>query len=204
MAIVVEHEKRKKEILDKALDLFMENGYEDVTFQKIADRCGVTRTTLYIYFKNKKEIFAWSIKQLTNEIESSLLKIIDNGDLSYEERLKSVLHTILQKCVDNYRLFVITLTYLLQLKNTGKDTKKIVQRRIIRLRHLLSTVIIDGITSGNFKKVNVHEANELIFNLIEAAVFRLTVFGPQDIQALQKSFDLVSLLILPGEEVYLE
>ncbi|MBU3849772.1 MAG: TetR/AcrR family transcriptional regulator [Candidatus Treponema excrementipullorum] len=197
MAIVVEHEKRKKEILDKALDLFMENGYEDVTFQKIADKCGVTRTTLYIYFKNKKEIFAWSIKQLTNEIESSLLKIIDNRDLSYEERLKSVLHTILQKCVDNYRLFVITLTYLLQLKNTGKDTKKIVQRRIIRLRHLLSTVIIDGITSGNFKKVNVHEANELIFNLIEAAVFRLTVFGPQDIQALQKSFDLtVSALLL--------
>ena len=197
MAIVVEHEKRKKEILDKALDLFMENGYEDVTFQTIADKCGVTRTTLYIYFKNKKEIFAWSIKQLTNEIESSLLKIIDNGDLSYEERLKSVLHTILQKCVDNYRLFVITLTYLLQLKNTGKDTKKIVQRRIIRLRHLLSTVIIDGITSGNFKKVNVHEANELIFNLIEAAVFRLTVFGPQDIQALQKSFDLtVSALLL--------
>ena len=131
MAIVVEHEKRKKEILDKALDLFMENGYEDVTFQKIADKCGVTRTTLYIYFKNKKEIFVWSIKQLTNEIESSLLKIIDNRDLSYEERLKSVLHTILQKCVDNYRLFVITLTYLLQLKNTGKDTKKIVQRRII-------------------------------------------------------------------------
>lgn len=197
MAIVVEHEKRKKEILDKALDLFMENGYEDVTFQKIADKCGVTRTTLYIYFKNKKEIFAWSIKQLTNEIESSLLKIIDNRDLSYEERLKSVLHTILQKCVDNYRLFVITLTYLLQLKNTGKDTKKIVQRRIIRLRHLLSTVIIDGITSGNFKKVNVHEANELIFNLIEAAVFKLTVFGPQDIQSLQKSFDLtVSALLL--------
>ncbi|MCI7588148.1 MAG: TetR/AcrR family transcriptional regulator [Spirochaetia bacterium] len=197
MAIVVEHEKRKKEILDKALDLFMENGYEDVTFQKIADKCGVTRTTLYIYFKNKKEIFVWSIKQLTNEIESSLLKIIDNRDLSYEERLKSVLHTILQKCVDNYRLFVITLTYLLQLKNTGKDTKKIVQRRIIRLRHLLSTVIIDGITSGNFKKVNVHEANELIFNLIEATVFRLTVFGPQDIQALQKSFDLtVSALLL--------
>ena len=197
MAIVVEHEKRKKEILDKALDLFMENGYEDVTFQKIADKCGVTRTTLYIYFKNKKEIFAWSIKQLTNEIESSLLKIIDNRDLSYEERLKSVLHTILQKCVDNYRLFVITHNYKLQLKNTGKKKKKIVQRRIIRLRHLLSTVIIDGITSGNFKKVNVHEANELIFNLIEAAVFKLTVFGPQDIQALQKSFDLtVSALLL--------
>ncbi|MBQ2528708.1 MAG: TetR family transcriptional regulator, partial [Treponema sp.] len=42
MAVVVEHEKRKHEILGKALDLFIEEGYEDVTFQKIADRCGIT------------------------------------------------------------------------------------------------------------------------------------------------------------------
>ena len=65
MAIVVEHEKRRFEILEKALDIFVEEGYEDATFQKIADRCGITRTTLYLYFKNKREIFVWSIKQLT-------------------------------------------------------------------------------------------------------------------------------------------
>ena len=52
MAIIVEHEKRKHQILDRALDIFMEEGYENVTFQKIADRCGITRTTLYIYFNN--------------------------------------------------------------------------------------------------------------------------------------------------------
>ena len=63
MAIVVEHDKRKREILDKALDVFVEEGYEDVTFQKLAARCGITRTTLYIYFRNKQEIFLWSIKQ---------------------------------------------------------------------------------------------------------------------------------------------
>ena len=57
MAVQVEHDKRKQEILEKALDLFVEEGYEDVTFQKISDRCGITRTTLYIYFKNKREIF---------------------------------------------------------------------------------------------------------------------------------------------------
>ena len=65
MAIVVEHEKRKKEILEKSLELFIAEGYEDVTYQKIADRCGITRTTLYIYFKNKREIFSFSIKQLS-------------------------------------------------------------------------------------------------------------------------------------------
>ena len=68
MAIIVEHEKRRHEILDKALEVFVDEGYEDATFQKIADKCGITRTTLYIYFKNKKEIFLWSIKQLTEKL----------------------------------------------------------------------------------------------------------------------------------------
>jgi len=30
----VSHEKRKQEILEKALDIFIEEGYEDTTFQK--------------------------------------------------------------------------------------------------------------------------------------------------------------------------
>lgn len=34
MAIVVEHEKRKREILEKSFQLFIEDGYEDVTYQK--------------------------------------------------------------------------------------------------------------------------------------------------------------------------
>ena len=63
MGIVVDHEERKKVILKKALDVIIEEGFEDATFQKIADPCGITRTTLYIYFKNKREIFLWSIKQ---------------------------------------------------------------------------------------------------------------------------------------------
>lgn len=190
MAIIVEHEKRKREILDKALDIFMEEGYEDVTFQKIADRCGITRTTLYIYFKNKREIFLWSIKQLTGEIESSLLTIAQAADIPVRERLNKILYTILDKCAENRRLFTVTLTYLLQLKKTGKDPAVRVRRRILRLRHLLSTVIIEGINTGEFKPVNVHNTNELLYSIIESAIFRLAVLDQQDISELRTTFDL--------------
>lgn len=190
MAIIVEHEKRKREILDKALDIFMEEGYEDVTFQKIADRCGITRTTLYIYFKNKREIFLWSIKQLTGEIESSLLTIAQAADIPVRERLNKILYTILDKCAENRRLFTVTLTYLLQLKKTGKDPAVRVRRRILRLRHLLSTVIIEGINTGEFKPVSVHNTNELLYSIIESAIFRLAVLDQKDISELRTTFDL--------------
>ncbi|MBO5137798.1 MAG: TetR/AcrR family transcriptional regulator [Spirochaetaceae bacterium] len=190
MAIVVEHEKRKYEILDKALDIFMEEGYEDVTFQKIADRCGITRTTLYIYFKNKREIFLYSIKQLTDGIEESLLAVVNDSSLAVQERLKNVLNIILDKCEENSKLFTVTLTYLLQLKKTGKDPAIRVRRRILRLRHLLSTIIIDGIEKGEFREVNVHDANELLYSIIESSIFRLAVLNQKNITELRNSISL--------------
>ena len=98
MAIVVEHDKRKHEILEKSLDVFIEEGYEDVTFQKIADRCGITRTTLYIYFKNKREIFLWSIKQLMAGLQEELVSITDTDNNSAKP--SQTLYKILMAVMD--------------------------------------------------------------------------------------------------------
>ena len=110
MATIVEHEKRKHEILQKALDVFMEEGYEDVTFQKIADRCGITRTTLYIYFKNKREIFIWSIKQLTAGIEVQLMEFIQNKELNASDCLRKMMFLVLDECKENHKLFNVVLS----------------------------------------------------------------------------------------------
>jgi AcrR family transcriptional regulator len=82
MYIVVEHEKRQREILEKALDVFIDEGYENATFQKIADRCAIMRTTLYIYFKNifNLGIYLTQVKSSFNSekmFASILCSIID-------------------------------------------------------------------------------------------------------------------------------
>jgi len=190
MAIVVEHEKRKREILENALDIFVEEGYEDATFQKIADRCGITRTTLYIYFKNKREIFLWSIKQLTQTLESMLLKIIADSNISYPEKLIAILETIVDKCVENRRLFSVLLLYLLQLQKQNQDPSERVRRRIIRLRHLLSKVIIDGIKHNEFHEIDVKAANDMFYALIESVIFRLAILDEKNVEEGKSSIRL--------------
>lgn len=177
MAILVEHDKRKKEILSKSLDLFIEEGYEDVTFQKIADRCGITRTTLYIYFKNKREVFLWSIKQLTENLEQKILQIISNKESSSVECLHRMFDTILNECEENDKLFKILLVYLVQLQKSGADPEERVNRRVIRMQHLLSTVVIRGQKKGEIKDIPVKQVNGLLYSLIESAIFRLSVMG---------------------------
>ena len=181
MAIVVEHDKRKQEILQKSLDVFIEEGYEDATFQKIADRCGITRTTLYIYFKNKHEIFLGSIKELLSEVEAALKIIMADSSLSAEEGLRKVLATLTDACESNKKLFSVLLNYLMQLKKSGVDTSERVRRRVIRVRHLLSTILIKGIQKGEFKELNVKDANETLYGLMESAIFRIAVLNQDDV-----------------------
>lgn len=190
MAIVVEHDKRKHEILDKALDVFSEEGYEDATYQKIADRCGITRTTLYIYFKNKREIFLYSIKQLTQDLESELRIIIADKEKLPSVRLTELMIKVLDKCIENNKLFNVLLTYLLQLKKSGKDPADRVRRRIVRLRHLLSMLLIEGINSGEFKKINVKAVNEMLYSIIESSIFRMAILGMTETEELKPVINL--------------
>ena len=194
MAIVVEHDKRKHEILQKSLDVFVEQGYEDATFQKIADHCGITRTTLYIYFKNKHEIFLGSIKELLSELETNLRDIIKK-DMDSIESLKQILFTIVDACENNKKLFSVLLNYLLPLKKAGVDTNERVRRRVIKMRHLLSTVLIKGIQKGEIKSVNVKDINELLYGMIEASIFRIAVLNQESVMevklALGNAIDLL-------------
>ena len=180
MAIIVEHDKRKHEILQKSLDVFIDEGYEDATFQKIADRCGITRTTLYIYFKNKHEIFLGSIRELLSQLEMTLKVVILDKELSPEKKLRRTLKTIVDQFENNVKLFSVLLNYLLQLKKSGVDTNQRVRRRIIRVRHLLSNIIIEGINKGDFKDCNVKDMNELLYSLMESAIFRISVLNLTD------------------------
>lgn len=190
MAIVVEHDKRKHEILQKSLDVFIDEGYEDATFQKIADRCGITRTTLYIYFKNKHEIFLGSIKELLSELEVILLKIAKDTNLTAKEALIKILHEIIKQCSDNKKLFSVLLSYLIQLRKSGVDPNDRVRRRVIKMRHLMSTIIIRGIRAGEFKRLIVKNMYELIYGLIESAIFRMAVLNQDNTEEILDAMEL--------------
>jgi AcrR family transcriptional regulator len=186
MSIVVEHEKRRREILKKALDVFMDEGFEDVTFQKIADRCGITRTTLYIYFKNKKEIFNYSIKQLLQEVENEI-KEVQKERLSHTEKLIRVMTVIFGKLEENQQLLTVVLNYLFFISKSDYGPDNRVRRRTVRMRHILASMIIEGIRAEEFVKINVKDAVEVLYSFLESAVFRMVVLRRPDVAELKEA-----------------
>src|SRR3954453_302683 len=65
-------ERRRPEVLDAALGLFLEHGYDGTSMQAIAERAGVTKPVVYACFPGKDELL-WAL--LTREEERILGEI---------------------------------------------------------------------------------------------------------------------------------
>src|ERR1043165_915670 len=50
-------EDRPREICEAALEVFAEKGFAAARLDEIASRAGVSKGTLYLYFKDKQELF---------------------------------------------------------------------------------------------------------------------------------------------------
>jgi len=51
-------EQATKKILEAARSVFTKKGYHEARMKDIAEMVGVGKPTLYLYFKNKEELFA--------------------------------------------------------------------------------------------------------------------------------------------------
>lgn len=50
-------QEMRRQVLDAAMHLFVEEGYDKVSVRKIADQIGYSPGTIYLYFKDKDDIF---------------------------------------------------------------------------------------------------------------------------------------------------
>lgn len=62
----------RSRILDAALGLFSEHGFEGTTLQQIADRLGLTKAALYYHFPSKDDLLAALHEPVAKDLESVL------------------------------------------------------------------------------------------------------------------------------------
>ncbi len=86
-------EQARERILDSASKLFYQAGYHSTGMDDIAKSIGVTKGTLYLYFKNKEDLLIMACQRNTTLLEESLKNAIKNDfldsfDRFFEEEMK--------------------------------------------------------------------------------------------------------------------
>ena len=79
---VKDPEERKQEILDTAMRLFMEKGFESVSMRDIAQEADIAAGLCYHYFDSKKKLFNAALDAYVDEITKEYIRILDDTDIS--------------------------------------------------------------------------------------------------------------------------
>ncbi|MBP2133307.1 AcrR family transcriptional regulator [Methanomicrobium sp. W14] len=75
-------EKARLKILEKAYLVFSKKGFYNTTMDDIAIEVGVTKGTLYLYFKSKEELFRAMADQYSSGFTENILKKFENKNFT--------------------------------------------------------------------------------------------------------------------------
>ena len=77
-------EARHEELLDAALDLFLEHGFELTTIEMVATRVSMTRRTVYARYADKAALFRAAVQRAIERqiVPQDVLAGFDKGDLA--------------------------------------------------------------------------------------------------------------------------
>lgn len=87
--VLKDPEVRKQEILDTAMKLFHEKGYDATSIADIAKAMNVVPGLCYRYFSSKHEIFDMAIKEYAKESCQEAIAIIQDRTKSFKERIET-------------------------------------------------------------------------------------------------------------------
>jgi AcrR family transcriptional regulator len=144
-----EKESLRQEILDAARQLFLKNGFENVSMRQIAEKIEYSPTTIYLYFRDKAELFQSICEETFARLEGELAAIV-KGDSDPVACLRKGAQAYIRfglKYPHHYQL--VFLTSHPQKGDTGFPYTGRAGDRAFRY---LLEVISQGIEKGKFRK----------------------------------------------------
>ena len=179
MSVLVNHDARRREILGRSLSMFAECGYADVTFQRIADRCGLARTALYKYFHHKRQIFDGAVTLATTDLVGKYREILARPG-SYAGKIEAMIEEALKILFAHRELLLVITEYAVQVKRSGKSLRWIVARHTRDFKAALRYLLVKGMRAGEFVPMDSRAATDVLYALLESSVLRLTLTDTAD------------------------
>ena len=166
-------EKRKKELLRIAYDMFLTQGYENTSVDEIIEKAQIAKGTYYYHFQSKEQMLEEVIDMMIDS-ETKMAKQIITMDISVPQKivmmLTSMKPTEAEQPIKNA---------LFQPENVLMHHK--VRKKLINIiTPLLSEVIKEGVKEGIFECDNIPERVKMLL-IISDGTFNEGTFSEQDI-----------------------
>lgn len=178
-------EETRKLIIEKATQLFLQNGYENTTIQDIIDHLGgLTKGAVYHHFSSKSDILAAVITNMyaDNQLLANWEKILKQTDLNGKDKIKKMFLLSLTDA-DEMKFASMKVDY----KKTPELLSDYLNRTVIHLApSFFAPAIYEGMKDGSIKTEYPEELAEVM--LVIANIWLNPIVFPCEKEKLKNKF----------------
>jgi AcrR family transcriptional regulator len=170
---------RPDELIRAAVALFGEQGFAATNLKDVAKRAGVSKGTVYLYFKSKEDL-------LRAAVRTSVVPIVDAADeleVDAEGSASELLRTLMVRWVQEFEergVAGIPKLVMAEAGNFPELAEDYINSVIQRVRRLVARVLKRGVRDGEFRDVDVRSATHLLLAPVLYAQVHAAAFASID------------------------
>lgn len=180
---------KRERIVEAAVDLFYERGYENTTLDAVAERLEVTKPFIYAHFGSKPELLA---EICARGISSSLDAInrVVTRDIPVEQRLKEIGCEFVTAVLRNQKHIAI---FTREEKNLLPDGFERINAMRREFDKKLTDILEEGNRSGKFDIEDTHLAALAIGGLVSWSYVWYRPFGRLSVEQVASRLSVMIL-----------
>jgi AcrR family transcriptional regulator len=171
-----ERERRRQQIIVAAKKVFSEKGFNKATMDDIAGEAELSPGTLYLYFKNKEELYASLSLRILHYLHIRVEHVAKSQDLGPIEKLDAMIDAMYD--VYEFDPLVIINMFHLQssetLRNLSPDLLEEIEDLSRKSIGGISLIFKEGIKSGEFVDIHPMALSDIFWSLFSGVVLWTT------------------------------
>ena len=190
--------ERPLEILEAAFLEFSRNGYATTTLDQIAERAGVTKGTIYVYFESKEQLFISMVHELMKATLDTVQDLFERHDGSTADLLRAQFSFIYQHLVEDQRRREVVRMLISEASRFPELADRYHQDIHRPCLDMLQKAIQRGMDRGEIRRSAVTDCPLVIIAPIALVDLWMMMFDDRHPLDLKSYFDAHLELVLNG------
>jgi len=167
-----EKERRRQQIIIAAKRIFSAKGFNKATMEDIAKEAEISPGTIYIYFKNKDELYASLSIRILQHLNIRLEHVKNQNDVNVEQRIATLKDALYD--IYNFDPLILINLFHLQSSESLKNLSFGLLSEIKRLSQdslkIMADIFSEGISNGVFIKTNPNALADIFWALFSGVI----------------------------------
>jgi AcrR family transcriptional regulator len=190
--------ERPQEIIEAAFLEFSRNGYAVTTLDQVAERAGVTKGTIYVYFENKEHLFISMVREAVKATMDTVEDMFARHDGSTADLLREQFSFIYDHIVQDRRRREVVRMLIAEASRFPALADRYYQEIHLPCMDLLTRTIQRGLDRGEIRRSAVTECPLVIIAPIALVDLWMMMFDERHPLDLKSYFDAHLDLVLTG------